>query len=274
MRRTYGRDGASRPTARDLLQSLRYFVSVSARYSAFALVPVSSATTPAAGRARAPPRRPAVAARPAPARAGLVDLGATDDEHDLAARPLLGVARGELRSRAAHDLLVDLGQLAADGHRPLGIDRRQHGQRRADPARRLEGHHTSGERRPPPARRFLRGRKPTKRHVAAASPRHERGQRRAGPGQHLDLEPGRHARLHEHEAGIADERHPGIADQRHHRAGAHPLHELAAPAPLGVLVVAHALGRHPVAVEQHPRGARVLAGDDVGVAQRAEARAA
>src|SRR5205085_1952253 len=39
---------------------------------------------------------------------------------------------------------------------------------------------------------------------------------------------------------------------------------------LVVLVVAHELRRHAVALEQHARAARVLAGDDGRVAQRAE----
>ena len=49
---------------------------------------------------------------------------------------------------------------------------------------------------------------------------------------------------------------------------AHPLDELARPRRLVVLVIRDERRLHAEAVEQHARAPRVLAGDDVGVAQR------
>ena len=63
---------------------------------------------------------------------------------------------------------------------------------------------------------------------------------------------------------------PASRDQRDDRAVAHPLDELGGPLALVVLVVGDQRRLHAVALEQHPRAARVLAGDDVGLAQRGE----
>ena len=77
---------------------------------------MSSATTDAAARGA-----PASTSVRTAVDRGRVDARArrraADDEHDLARGGLAGVARGELGGGAAHDLLVQLGQLAADGDR-------------------------------------------------------------------------------------------------------------------------------------------------------------
>ena len=54
----------------------------------------------------------------------------------------------------------------------------------------------------------------------------------------------------------------------------HPLDQLGGARLLVVLVVADSVALDPVAVEQRARAARVLARDDVGLAQRRRARAA
>ena len=64
-----------------------------------------------------------------------------DDEHELTARrdPTVGGRLGKLAERPPHDLLVDLGQLAADRARSIGTARRgQVAQAGRHPARRLE----------------------------------------------------------------------------------------------------------------------------------------
>ena len=256
MRRTYGREARRGRPRVTCCSPLRYFVSVSARYSAFALVPVSSATTPAAG---ARPR-PALVDQPrSAASAGpsgdLVDLGAADDEDDLAARPLLGVARGQLRGRRR--ARPPRRPSSARGRRPPAA------RDRPPPAPPATPRPAAATRRPrpPPA---SAGPPPARPSCAAGSPRSAtsrppcptppaRPAPRSGPGSTSTSSPAAMHACTSTRPGIADERHPGIADQRHHRAGAHPLDQPRRHAPLGVRVVAHALGRHPVAVEQHLR---------------------
>src|SRR3954451_20258307 len=64
--------------------------------------------------------------------------GGGDDEDDLAF-DVAAEAAGELAEGAAGDLLVDLGQLAADGRLAVGGKGGEGGEGLADPARRLEG---------------------------------------------------------------------------------------------------------------------------------------
>ena len=125
MGRPYGSAGAGRTP--EWRQSVRSCApSVTARYRSFAAPPVSSATTEAAGRARAPAstsrRTASIAPGSAPVRGGAAPMTSTTSPRGGLARVALG-QRGRL---AAHDLLVELRQLAADRDRSRGIERREH----------------------------------------------------------------------------------------------------------------------------------------------------
>ena len=71
-------------------------------------------------------------------------------------------------------------------------------------------------------------------------------------------------------AGIGKRRRPGVAYQRQALAFLKEIQQLACGGALVVLVQGHGAGVDAVAREQRARGARVLAGDDIGLAQRFE----
>ena len=95
---------------------------MSARYSALALVPVSSATTVAALRGLAPASTKRRSASSGARRSGSVGLAGPRTRTISPFGGVAGVALGQLGRGPAHDLLVQLGQLAADRHLRLGSD--------------------------------------------------------------------------------------------------------------------------------------------------------
>ena len=131
---------------------------------------MSSATTFAAVFARAPD---STSVRTASTAAGSRPVGrgrAADDDDDLAARVLGRVLGGELGGAAADDLLVQLGELAADRDRALRVELGQHGQRRADPRAATRTRPASpASRTTASSAPRLRGRKPAKRQTSDGS---------------------------------------------------------------------------------------------------------
>ena len=245
---------------------------MSARYRALALEPVSSATTPAALRGWAPAftsRRSASTAAGSPAPASGVGRRA-DHEHDLALRRRARVALGELRCAAADDLLVRLRQLAADRDLAFRVELREQRERARHAPRRLEGHERpAGLGEHAPQLPLLARQEALEAPLVGGQPGgDERRDRSRRPRQHLDRKPGRDAGAHQHVARVRDERHPGVRHERHHSPIAHAPDELGGARLLVVLVVRHELGLDAVAVEQDARATRVLAGDDVRLAQR------
>ena len=114
--------------------------------------------------------------------------GRADHDHDLAAG-LVPEAPGELAERAAGDLLVELGELAADRGRPVGGELGERPQRLGQPPRRLEGDQRLGrledplELPGPPRQEALEAEA-----MGRQAGDDQRGDDRRGPGQHLDVE--------------------------------------------------------------------------------------
>src|SRR4051794_2684994 len=92
-----------------------------------------------------------------------------DDQHDLALH-ILAKAPGKLAQRGSSDLLVELRELAADGRRPVGRQRRQCRERLRQAAWRLERHDSLGGPEDPLELAAPPGRKPSKRHRSAGNP--------------------------------------------------------------------------------------------------------
>src|SRR4051794_11437924 len=196
--------------------------------------------------------------------------GGGDDEDDLAF-DVAAEAAGELAEGAAGDLLVDLGQLAADGGLAVGGEGGEGGEGLADAARALEGDHGLGRAQDPlhlprPPRQEaleapLVGRQPggDQRH------RHHRG-----PRQDRHLEGAVDAAADQLVARVGDRRHAGIGDEGDDIAALDPLRQLQRPGSFVALVEGDeaGMGADPQAVEQPPRLAGVLAGDEVGADQR------
>ncbi len=175
-------------------------------------------------------------------------------------------------ARCAHDLLVDLRQLAADRGGAVGIGVGEHAQGGCD-ARRGDSKATSVS---------GRGEELLELAALAGQEAHEppgiggqrggdeRSQHRRGPGSTSNRQAGGHASRTRTKARIGHQRHPGVGDQRHRP----PRRPSAAPAPPPACARC-ARGRDErradaVAVEQRAGAARVLAGDDVGLAQRGQ----
>ena len=214
---------------------------MSARYSAFALAPVSEATTVAAFRGCAPASTSLrTASRPwSRERRASAPRDGADHQHDLALRGLVRVAGGQLGGAAAHDLLVGLRQLAADGHLALRVELGQQRERAREPAGGLERHERAVGMRQHLAQLALLAREEALEvPPVGRQPRgHQRGDRRRRPRQHLHRQPGGDAAAHQHVAGVRHERHPGVGDERHHGALAHPCDQLRGTRLLVVLVV-------------------------------------
>ena len=275
-RHAYGaRPRADRPSARDLLQIACATPARSARDTAHSRsVPVSSATTPAAGRGRAPPastsRRSASSAGPS---ARLVGRRGADHEHDLAARTLARrsapPARPPCRARPPR------GASSARGRpRPAARGRAP----RAPPATPPPAAATRTPRASPATRSTAVELALLARQEADEAPRRGRQARSPtsaasaalGPGSTSTASPAATHACTSTSPGSLTSGIPASLTSATTAPGAHPLDQPRRHAPLVVRVVAHALGRHAVAVEQHLRRARVLAGDDVGLAQRAQ----
>ena len=207
-------------------------------------------------------------------RAAPTGRRAADHEHDLAARLRRRVARRELGRRAAHDLLVQLGQLAAHRDRAVA-DRPARAPQRCAPTRRGDSKATTRLRRRRHRRQLARlARQEADEAPAVGGQRagDERRERRARPRQDLDRAARRRRRpARARSPGRSPSGIPASETSATTAPLAHPRDQLGRPRALVVLVVARRASRaDAVAVEQHPRAARVLAGDDVGVAQRAE----
>ena len=149
------------------------------------------------------------------------------------------VPRGELGGGAAHDLLVQLGQLAAHRDRALGVELGEHRERRRDPPRRLERDQRLGRGKAPA--RARRACAAGSRRTASGRPaaRSRRAPRAPPTGPAAPRPRARRRRTpDEHEPGVGDQRHAGVGHQRDHRAVAHRADELAGALALVVLVVA------------------------------------
>ena len=117
-------------------------------------------------------------------------LGRRADHDDDLAAGLVAEPAGELAEGAARDLLVELGELAADRRRPVGGELGERPQRLGQAPRatrrRSGSRSTAGRAR---ARRSGAGRKPWKRKRCGRQPGgDQRGDDRRGPRKHLDVE--------------------------------------------------------------------------------------
>ena len=158
------------------------------------------------------PRRP-------PALLGRLGRRAADDDDDLAARLLGGVALGQRRRRRR--ARPPRGPWSARGTpRPAAPGRPRRATPATPPAACGDSNATtvSGERHTTAQlARLARQEADEPPRLGGQRRRHQRGERRARPGQHLDRHARRDRAGHEHVARVADQRHPGVADQRDHR---------------------------------------------------------
>src|SRR5581483_935 len=201
-------------------------------------------------------------------------LPAGDDDRDLALRRIGETAR-HLECRPSHHLLELLRHLAADGDGAVRQSGRQRPERRRQAPRRLER-----DDRPRPARELLpervesrpaTGQVPEELVPLGGKPaRDERGLDRGRARQHRHRHPGCEGRCHEARAGVADRRQAGVRDERHSRPGLQPGQHLRRALRLVVLVIARQRRRNPVPLQEDARPPRVLAEDEVGLAELAE----
>ena len=206
-----------------------------------------------------------------------------EDQGDLAAhgadRPGVRaghrVALAELEQRAAHDLLVHLGELAAHGGASLGQGRRQHGDAARQPLPGLEGHDQAAAAAPAVQHRLQLAR-PARQiadeaeAVAVEAGGHQRREHRRRPRQHGEVEAlgdGAHDQAH---AGILHAGHAGVGDQGHVLAVAQAAQHLLGLLRLVVLEEAGHLGVDVEVAEELARVTRVFGGDEVHRAQRVE----
>ena len=143
-----------------------------------------------------------------------------DDQRDLPPRRL-GDERRDLGGGAAHDLLVELGELAADRDRPAGPRLGQSAEGLGKAARALERHGRHVDAREALHQRPALGRPPRQeaQHHEPALPgqaRRRQGRRdRARAGDHRHGSPGGERGAHQALARVAHEGHPGVAHQGH-----------------------------------------------------------
>ena len=197
-----------------------------------------------------------------------------DHDGDLAAGVLLGPG-GQLGEGAAPNLLVGLGQLAADRRPAVGSERLGHRrEHHRESVRRLEEHHGPAflaqlREGPGPLPRLAREEaleaEPVDRHTGDG----ERHEHRARPGdtrhRHPDLDGGADQPV----PRIRDGRHPRVGDEDDAVALEEPVHQLTGPRRLVVLVVAQ---RPAPQLDLEVRGqsaqpAGVLRGEHVGAGQ-------
>ena len=141
-----------------------------------------------------------------------------------------------------------------------------------DAVRRFVEDHRPGQRRAPRApcaAPAFAGRKPANRKPSAAKPAsRERRRRGARPGQRAHADALAVRRRHQQRAGIRHRRRAGVAHQRDVLPSRSARDQLLGRRALVVRVQRHGARGDAVVREQGARGARVLAGDDVGAAQR------
>ena len=203
--------------------------------------PVSAATSAHTALSRSPAATRARMPSSCPSRSATGAVGTGDDDGDLAPHALGRPAR-ELVERAAPDLLVGLGQLAAHRGRavvPEGLRHRREGA--VEPVRRLEEDH-----RPGFAGQAGEGAGPLPGLAreealeaeavdgqAGDGERHEDGGRARDAG-HPDA--GLDGGAHQPVAGIGHRRHPGVGDDEDALPQPEPLDEVGRARGLVVLV--------------------------------------
>src|SRR5581483_5661338 len=187
-----------------------------------------------------------------------------DDDHDLAPHLVAEAAR-ELGQGAAGDLLVELGELAADRGRPVGGERGEGRQRRGQAPRRLEGHDGLPRPEHPLELAGAAGQEALEAPAVGGQPRgHERRDHRRGAGQDLDLEVALDAGADQTVARVRDRGRARIRDQRHARSALDLAGELLGALGLVALVIGDEPGPGQVeAVVEKAGAAGVLAGDQV-----------
>ncbi|MEZ5203661.1 MAG: hypothetical protein R2701_04535 [Acidimicrobiales bacterium] len=183
----------------------------------------------------------------------------------------LGGALDRAGQGAPPDLLVELRELASDGHptiQPAGTG--QVGQGSGQPVGRLEQHAGppldghGGD--PLDAMRALARQESSNANrpvgsLLATSPASGGGR----PGHHLDHPACCRHRGHQPLARVRHPRHPGVGDHRDHLARSHPADHLGDDVGLGVLVGdAQRAGAHPRVLEEPAGAARVLAAHKIG----------
>ena len=246
-----------------------------ARSAAIELVraqPVSAATAAAAG----PPRRASTSSRSAGKRLARAEPRPAPRRRPRArprpARALAVVLR-ELGRAAAADFLVELGQLAAHRHRALGIERGEQRERRGQAPRRLERHERLGGVAPAGARARRACAAESRRSTSArpaARRRRARSARRSAPAAPRPRNPPpMHART---SAKPGSEISGMPASETSATVSPARIRATSSRARARSLCSCKLTSRAPdaVAIEQHARVARVLAGDHVGLAQRRE----
>src|SRR5262249_38771786 len=179
------------------------------------------------------------------------------------------------RGRRRHDFFVLLGQLARDHQLDLAVDLADRAQGGHDAVRRFVEHHRRlerPERRQPVDPPAGLHRQETVEHEpisGQARRRESRDQRRRpGHGHHPHAVGARLA--HQQHARVGNAGRPGVGDERDRGAGGERAEELAAAGQLVVLVVADGRLVDVEVREERARPPRVLAGDQVGLAQDAE----
>src|SRR6266436_4118269 len=235
------------------------------------------------GNARSEPRR--LARRQSPQQLsehafGLQDLcgprlARREHQHELA---LLAMRIGEqpvprIAERQSRHVLEFLRQLASDHHFPRRAEAlRQVLQRFEHAVRRFIQDHRPGQveavQRLAPRRAASR-QKSRKEQAPCPEPgRREGRHRRARPWNGNDADACAMRLPDEQRAGIGQRGRAGIADQRHILARVHGLQKPGGGGALVVLVQCNRRRRDGVPREQRAAGSRVLAGDQVGGAQR------
>ena len=224
---------------------------------------------PGRGRPRAGPPGP----RCSRASSGAAAAGAAPTTTVTSPRGGSASRAGDLGRRPADDLLVELGELAADGHGAVGQRAGDLGEQAGQPARALEGDGRDlqpGQAldQPPPLGRAPRREAEEDEAALARQPRRgQGGGHRAGTGDDLDRQVGVERGAHQPGAGIADQGHARVRDQRDPRAGAHARHQVGGAGGLVVLVDGHHRRIRAGVAQQRGRAARVLARDRVGPAE-------
>jgi hypothetical protein len=201
------------------------------------------------------------------AAGGLAGRG--DHDHDLAP-DLVPEAPHQLAQGAAGDLLVELGELAADRGRAVWGERRQRRQRLRQAAGGLEGDHGLGRLQHALELAGAARQEPEEAPAVGGQPRgDQRRDHRRGAGQHLDLEVAVDAGPDQAIAGIGDRRGACVGDEHDRLAALDHLRQLARPLGLVLLVVGDQPRRLQLQQLQQPAGAAgVLAGDQVGPRER------
>ena len=195
-----------------------------------------------------------------------------DDHRDLPTHSVRGPRR-ELGQRAAPDLLVRLGQLAADRGLTIRPERLRHRQQRRPPAGAAPRRTPACAARPRAADSArlrspaLRGRNPSKQNRSTGSPDSASATRTAdGPGTHGDPDAGGDGRRNQAIAGVGHRGHPGVGDQQDAGAAREVLDQGRRPGVLVALEVGDDPTGHlePEVARQPTQPAGVLGGDDVG----------